>query len=288
MKDTESKLRPVPDWSDRTTLVPFSGLQILDFGFDLDAVEFRQRRFVERTTERRGDEEARELIPLHDDEERNRAILDAPHPDDLEYAVRPVAALEPFLAKWIPAPVLRVRPGLGADRSEQYDDGPFGWARLRVVELEERDPASGHTHRVQLAFDTTLAKEQPAGRYLSPDRTDSEDEREFRFVSDPDHAIPFLTFQRAEGPDGELVDTQAWVAQWLNEIFVEYKQARVRGRPLRPEDFPNRFEHLARYMALLILIDRAVKVPRICLVDVVAHTGVRFPGTTPPSMDVAR
>ena len=26
----------------------------------------------------------------------------------------------------------------------------------------------------------------------------------------------------------------------------------------------------------------------ICLVDVVAHTGVRFPGTTPPSMDVAR
>ena len=270
MKDTESKLRPVPDWDDRTTLVPFSGLQMLDLGFDLDEVKFRQRRFVERTTERRSDEEARELIPLYDDEERNESVLAAPHPDDLEYGVQAIRALEPFLGKWVPAPVLRVRPGLGADRSERYDDGPFGWARLRVVELEEKDPATGHTHRAQLAFDTTLAKEQPAGRYLSPDRTDSEDEREFRFVSDPDHVIPFLAFQRPEGADGALVDTQAWVAQWLNEIFVEYKQARAGGRPLRPEDFPNRFEHLARYMTLLALIDSAVEIPRICLVDVVS------------------
>ena len=286
MKDTESKLRPVPDWGDRTTLVPFSGLQILDFGFDLDAVEFRQRRFVERTTERREDEEARELIPLHDDEERNEAVLAAPHPDDLEYGVRPVAALEAFLGKWVPAPVLRVRPGLGTDRSERYDDGPFGWARLRVAELPDKDPATGLTHRVQLALDTTLAKEQPAGRYLSPDRTDSEDEREFRFVSDPDHVIPFLTFQRPEGRDGEMVDTQAWVAQWLNEIFVEYRQARVGGRPLRPEDFPNRFEHLARFMTLLAVIDRAVEIPRICLVDVVSAEARHAPFDVDLVLDV--
>ena len=286
MKDTESKLRPVPDWGDRTTLVPFSGLQMLDFGFDLDEVEFRQRRFVERTTERRSDVEARELIPLYEDEERNESVLAAPHPDDLEYGVRKVAALEPFLDKWVPAPVLRVRPGLGTDRSERYDDGPFGWARLRVAELGVKDPATGHTHRVQLAFDTTLANEQPAGRYLSPDRMDSEDEREFRFVSDPDHVIPFLTFQRAEGADGEMVDTQAWVAQWLNEVFVEYKQARAGGRPLRPEDFPNRFEHLARFMTLLVLIDRAVEVPRIRLVDVVSAEARHAPFDVDLVLDV--
>ena len=270
MNDTESKLRPIPDWEDETTLVPYTGIQTLDFGFDLDAVEFRPRRFVERSTERIGDEEARDLLPLYEEEHRNEAILAAPHSDDLEYGVRSVAALEPFLDKWMPAPVLRVRPGLGTDRGERYDDGPFGWARLRLTELAAKEFGTGHTHRMQLSFDTTLAKEQPSGRYLAPERTDSEDEREFRFVSDPDHVIPFLTFRHEEGPDGTMVDTQAWVAEWLHETFVEYKQARVGGRPLREEDFPYRFEHLARFMTLLAFVDRAVQVPRIRLVDVVS------------------
>ena len=286
MKDTEPKLRPVPDWADETTLVPFSGLQMLDFGFELDAVEMRPRRFIERTTQRIGDEEARDLIPLYDEEHRNEPILATPHPDDLEYAVRAVNALEPFLDKWVPAPVLRVRPGLGTNRSERYDDGPFGWARLRVTELGVKDEATGHTHRMQLAFDTTLAKEDAGERYLSPERKDSEDEREFRFVSDPDHVVPFLTFRREEGPDGATVDTQAWVAEWLEEMFVEYKQARVGGRPLRPEDFPNRFEHLARYMALLALVDRAVKVPRIRLVDVVSAEARHAPFDVDLVLDV--
>ena len=64
MTDTESRLRPVPDWGDETTLIPFSGLQILDFGFDFDAVSMRPRQFIERTAERPGEEEARELLPL--------------------------------------------------------------------------------------------------------------------------------------------------------------------------------------------------------------------------------
>lgn len=286
MEDSESNLRPVPDWGAEATLVPFSGLQMLDFGFELDAVEMRPRRFIERTTQRIADEEARDLIPLYDEEHRNEPILAAPHADDLEYAVRAVRALEPFLDKWVPAPVLRVRPGLGSNRSERYDDGPFAWARLRVTELEAKDRATGHTHRVQLAFDTTLAKEHPGERYLSPELKDSEDEREFRFVSEPDHVVPFLTFLRDEGGAGERIDTQAWVAEWLDEVFVEYKQARVGGRPLRPEDFPYRFEHLARYMALLALIDRAVEVPRIRMVDVVSAEARHAPFDVDLVLDV--
>ena len=270
MKDTESILRPVPDWGDETTLVPYSGLQMLDFGFDESAVDMRPRRFIERTTQQEDGEDFHELHPLFDEEHRNEAILAGHRRDDLEYSIRPSAALDPFLDKWIPAPVLRIRLGLGVDRKEQYDDGPFGWARLRVTDLGRKDPATGHTHRVQLAFDTTLVRDHPVGRYLSPDLKDSEDEREFRFVSDPDHVTPLLTFQREEGPDGALVDTQAWVADWLKEVFYEYRQARNRGRPLRTEDFPHQFEHLARYMALLALLDRALNVPRIRLVDVVS------------------
>ena len=52
MKETESTLRPIPDWGDEITLVPFSGVQMLDFGFDLESVPFRSRRFIERMTRR--------------------------------------------------------------------------------------------------------------------------------------------------------------------------------------------------------------------------------------------
>ena len=286
MNDTESRLRPVPDWSSETTLIPYSGLQILDFGFDFDAVNMRPRRFIERTAQREGEEEARELLPLSDDERRDEPILEASRPDDDEYAVSAQRAIDPFLQKWVPAPVLRIRQGRGADRSEYYDDGPFGWARLRVVDLGGKDPATGHTHRVQLAFDTTLAKDHPGGRYLSPEPKDSEDERQFRFVSDPDHVTPFLTFQRRVDADGTMVDTQAWVAEWLEEVFHEYMQARRGGRPLTEEDFEYRFEHLAHYMALLALVDRAVKVPRFRLVDVVSRHARHAPFDVDLVLDV--
>ncbi len=270
MKETESFLRPIPDWGDETTLVPFSGVQILDFGFDIDDVPFRARRFIERITPRPGEESTCDLIPLFEDEERNEAILAAGNVDDAEYGFRAVQALEPFLGKWVPAPVLRIRPGLGSDRGEVYDDGPFGWSRLRVIELAGRDPATGHSHRVQLAFDTALVSEQPPGRYLAPEDKDSEDEREFRFVCDPDHVTPFLTFVREDEAHAAGVDVQAWVVDWIEEVFLEYKQARVGKRTLRDEDFPYSFEHLARYLTLLALVERAVRVPRIKIVDVVS------------------
>lgn len=270
MKDTQSTLRPIPDWSGETTLVPFSGIQILDFGFDLDRVEMRPLRFVERVAERTDEEEIRELHPVRETGRHEEPDTDAVRDDDLEYGIRVQAALDPFLEKWVPAPVLRIRLGLGADRGERFDDGPFCWARLRVTALPQKDPATGHTHRVQLALDTALAGDQPGGRYLAPEHKDSEDERQFRFVSDPDLVTPFLTFQREGGADGGMIDTQAWVSDWLEEMFREYKLARRGGRALREEDFPYQFEHLARFLALLALVERAVDIPRIRLVDVVS------------------
>jgi len=265
MKDTERMLRPTPCWGEEVTLVPYSGLQMLDFGFDETAMNMRPRRFIER--KEGGDKQVLHPVPeeeRHDGEEDGANGLGS-RDDDLEYSIRPAKALDPFLDKWLPAPVLRIRPGRGADGKEQYDDGPFGWARLRVTDLGRKDPATGHTHRVQLAFDTSLAQDAPGGRYLAPDPKDSEDEREFRFVSDPGHVTPFLTYQ----PEGTAIDTQKWVDIWLDEVFREYRQARSR-RPLRDEDFPYSFEHLARYMTLLALLDHALEMPRIRLADVVS------------------
>lgn len=277
MREKESILRPVPDWGNDITLVPFSGVQMLDFGFDLDSVPFRSRRFIERITQEEGSDATCDLIPLFDEEDRNDEIRAAGNIDDVEYGFRAVQGLEPFLEKWVPVPVLRVRPGLASDRSERYDDGPFGWARLRVVELARSDPDTGHTHRIQIAFDTTLVTGEPGGRYLQPVFKDSEDEREFRLVSSPDHVAPFLTFEQDDETLSAKVDTQAWVADWIEEIFIEFKKARVGKRALREEDFPYRFEHLARFLTLLAFIERAVRVPRIKLVDVVSDEARHAP-----------
>lgn len=268
MAGDTAALRKLCAWKPEITLVPFSGIQILDFGFDLDALEFKPRGFIERTTGREGDQEVRTLIPLSGDDERDAAVLSARHADDAEYAIKAVTALEPFLNKWAPAPVLHILPGRGPGGREQFDAGPTTWARLRVVELPERDPATGHTHRFQIAFDTALAATRDQAAYLTPTLKDAEDEAEFRFVSDPADMDWFLRSPQAIAT-GELVDLQLWVSEWLQEMFVEFKQALRPGRPLREQDFPYKFEHWARYLTLIDLVGQ-VPIPKIRLLDVVS------------------
>ena len=45
---TSQHLAHLVDWRDEVTLVPYSGTQILDFGFRLDALDIRNARYVER------------------------------------------------------------------------------------------------------------------------------------------------------------------------------------------------------------------------------------------------
>ncbi|MDK3075218.1 virulence factor SrfB [Sedimentitalea sp. JM2-8] len=262
-------LAQLVDWRDDVTLVPYSGTQILDFGFRLDALDLKNARFVERVIG--GTENADEwaLVPLTGNAELDAAIEDAAHPDDDEYSVRPVAALEPFLSKWMPVPVLRIKTDRGAGGEERFDPGPSSWARIRTVELEEPDPATGHTHRVQLAIDTALIDADQGFQYVSPDRSDAEKSRDFRFVSDPARMDWFL--RRLE-PDshGEMLDLQKWVSDWLEDTFMAYKRAERPGRRISKDDLPHRFEHWARYLAYLRLIDHAVKVPKLRFANTVS------------------
>lgn len=262
------ELRRLCAWKDETTLVPFSGIQILDFGIAEDRAPFRQKGFIERTTGQDGDMVIRTLLPLTGEDDLDAAVLDARHPDDLAYDITVKQALEAFTGDWLPAPLLRIRPGRAADGREQFDAGPSTWARLRVVRLPERD-AAGNTHRVQLAIDTALVAEDDAAFYLTPSRKDAEDEREFRFVAAPSDMTWFLR-RPAQLPTGETVDVQAWVGEWLEEQFLDHKRARKRGKPLDDNDIPYKFEHFARYFTLIALIEALAGIPKIRLLDVVS------------------
>lgn len=256
-------IRDLHTWKDETTIVPFSGIQFLDFGFDYQASGFRNMKFVERTTEVTDEGDERTLIVLTGDQERDERTLGSDQPDDMPYTVTGERALEPFIEKWTPVPVLRIRPG-GVNGEDQYDAGPSCWARLLVKELATPDPKTGHTHRIILALDTTCEPLEDPLFYQVPDVEDGE--RQFSFVSNPDHAAWFVSRVEADA-NGNLHDLQAWVDEWLYEQFEA-----VRRRPRRENDEPQPlFEHWARYLAFLALIDGAVSFPRIRLIDTMSR-----------------
>ena len=280
MQDSQH-LAQLVDWRDEVTLVPYSGTQMLDFGFQLDALELRNARFVERVVGGTDTAEEWALLPLTGDADADAAVTDSGQADDDEYSVRSVAALEPFLEKWIPVPVLRIKNDRGPGGEERFDPGPTSWARMRIVELAEPDPETGHTHRVQLALDTTLIESENTLQYVAPDRGDAEKSRDFRFVSDPEQMDWFL--RRPEpAADGEILDMQKWVSDWLDDLFMSFKRAERPGRKILHENLPHKFEHWARYLACLRLIDHAVQIPKFRLANTISSRD----GVTPVDVEL--
>lgn len=283
--ESQDSLRQLSKLQGEITLVPYSGVQILDFGFDFNALDIRPFRFIERTTGVQDGMKERTLIPLTGDEERDAEVLEATQDDDDAYSVRPIASMEPFLDKWIPVPVLRLKNQRGPAGEERYDPGPSSWARLRIVELPEPDNASAHTHRLQLALDTTLVDREQGDYYIAPERGDAEKPRDFRLVSDPADMGWFLR-RLMDGEDGTVVDLQLWVSEWLKDLFLDFKRAERPGRRVSEEDLPHDFEHWARYLSFLQLVEKAVTPPKMRFVNTVSERDAVAPVNVDLVLDV--
>ena len=269
LKERKPHIRSLSNLRSEITLVPFSGIQMLDFGFNLNKLELRPFRFIERVTGEQDGEKILTLYPLSGDDDRDADILDARHDEDDEYSVRPVASLEPFLEKWVPVPVLRLKNQRGASGELQYDPGPSSWARMRIAELAEADPESGDTHRIQIAMDTSLVDAQQDDNYIAPELADAEKAREFKLATEPNDMRWFLRRPETD-EEGNMLDHQRWVSDWLKEIFLSFKRAERPGRRFSEEDLPHRFEHWARFLAYLQLVEAAVKPPTIKFANTVS------------------
>ena len=284
----KSPLAPVPDWRDEVTIVPWSGVQMLDFGFRQSDLDLRNMRFVERVVDRPdaapGMEE-RVLIPLTGDEETDAPAIAAARMDDDEYSLSVQAAMEPFLGQWVPVPVLRVKSVRGHAGEELFDPGPTAWALLRTVRLAEPDPDTGHTHRVQLALDTALGPDRDALTYPAPDRADALNSREFRFVSDPARMDWFLRRLETDAT-GQVIDPQGWVSDLLDGLFLAYKRAERPGRKITRESLPHRLEHWSRYLAYLRVLDAAVRFPLLRLCNTVGEHDALTPIAVDLVLDV--
>lgn len=283
--DRKPQIRQLAALREEITLVPFSGIQMLDFGFDIASLDMRPLRFIERVTGQQGEEDILTLFPLTGDDDRDAEVLDGRRDDDDEYSVRPAAALDPFLGQWVPAPFLRLKSQRGPAGELQYDPGPSSWARMRVVALAEPDAASGHTHRVQIALDTALIAQQQGAAYVAPEQADAEKSRDFKLASDPNDMRWFL--RRPETDEaGSLLDHQRWVSDWLKELFLNFKRAERPGRRFSEDSLPHRFEHWARYLACLHLVDKACSPPRVRFANTVSERDAVTPVNVDLVLDV--
>lgn len=283
-----SALAKITNWRDEITIVPYSGIQILDFGFRQSDLKLRSMRFIERVVDRPDATpglEERVLIPLTGDEEQDAEVIATARADDDEYSVGDIAAMDPFLGTWVPVPVLRIKSARGPGGEELYDPGPSAWALLRTVRLPAPDPDTGHTHRIQLAFDTALGPEKDGIIYSAPDRGDAANSREFRFVSDPARMDWFLRRVETDAAE-QLVDLQSWVSDCLAELFLSLKRAERPGRNITEETLPHRLEHWARYLAYLRLLDEAVSFPLVRLSNTVGEHDALSPVEVDLVLDV--
>ena len=230
------------------SLVPQSGIQIVDLRCDLAALPRLTRPFWEEELREDIGADGRPRIILRALEAGPDGTLFDPvtgtrPPEDRIYQIGRTQALEPALGCWTPLPYFQVK-GPRPDGGLSLEDGPTNWARLRIAPLAEPDRA-GNTHAVTLAFDTGLI---PRGKpYVALAPTPEETE----------YALA------VEGAQNAWFLKELWVDQWLDANFREARQAARGGRPLRPEDLPWRAEHWARMLTLLAILDEWGQMPRV-------------------------
>jgi hypothetical protein len=270
-------VKPLRKLRSTISLIPNSGLQFLDFVFDIDKLAKINRVFWEEKLEDQPPDEngkvpvnLRCLYPDEKTGDLTDPTTGAMPPVDETYAFNKAKALEVFLGKWVPLPYFRVK-SKSIQGGDVLDRGPTNWARVRVVEMAERD-RDGNSHQVVICFDTAVRPRDESRPYLVPSPGDSEQEQEFVFVpSEKDNAW-FIN--------------EDWVDQWLDELFLEMKRAQRPGRPLRDEDMPYVTEHWARYLTFLEVLKDTQSLPRLRLIDTFSKVKKYMPISVDLMLDV--
>jgi hypothetical protein len=228
-------------------LLAGSGIQFVDFEIPAGLLALTYGRFVEDYDATHGSL----LIPLedrpdYDGVEWHPATGRALSPDETLWLTG-FGAVEPYLGVWLPAPCLRVvLDHAGAPR---FDIGPGNWARL-FIESPVADIRTVTRLKGVLAIDTRIDEtpRSAAPAYLAPNLDDVRHGAEYRLASDAVALAPLLS--------------EAWIDRWLAGRFRTWRTAGSTSAsvPVAPE---GRFalEHIARYIALLRLLDRSHALP---------------------------
>lgn len=241
-------------------IVPDSGIQFWDVDFNVDQLPRTARSFWEEIITAGQDDEGDTLaLRQLEKHEASGEFFDPASgitpPAEETYTIGRNHAIDMHMNQWVPLPFFLVS-ARGHHGEEVYDQGPTNWVR-GFLTTSGADAVQDQTHRLILAFDTTLLPRTSDSPYVAPSPENSERQQEFAFVADSGVNSWF--------------QHQDWVGDWLEEMLIAMRVAQRGGRALKAADLPHACEHYARYQVFLSLLHEAGLLPRIRLLDVVSE-----------------
>lgn len=219
-------LPEIPPYEDVITLVSDSGIQFMDFAFQMNPAKEPAGCFAR--------EVADVLVRLFYNQEKDYYFFEKePNVPEIVRRYEEVElklSLEALDSKWLPLPMFRFKA------PHDFEEGPCNWARMRLVRLDMPD-LQGNTHRLTLAFDTHVIDRGGKSRYLAPSKEDVATGARFR-----------LAFTSAET---NWFMAQEWLGEWLQELYKEYFTQKTSEE--LEDDLKNRL-HQAHYLNVLSLL----------------------------------
>lgn len=237
------------------SLVPSSGVQIIDLGFPGGRQAGVETSFP--FYEPPGGVEPPKRVSNDDD----GAVV--------SYEVDLRKLTETFGGVWTPLPMFREEQG-GA-----YYHGPTNWARVYLENLPEPDE-NGFEYRVLIAFDTNLLPQRDNEAYLAPSSNDAQRGAVFSLCND-EAALDWFAGLK-------------WVRDWCREsvrdmITREESRRRRSASVANDEQIAERMEGagevIARYKALVFLLNELDLLPKVRVIDRVSS-----PRPTPIDVDL--
>lgn len=243
------------DQNQMITIVPGGCIQFVDRTLNLIAAPrvrlyFREQRRLDAVAE--DGSVPFDLFCLEMDEDSGECVdRISRKPGNSDYEIDGAKALDMFLDRWVPVPMLRLKPDRWPDGGHRFEQGPSNWTRVYVTR-SEGDAAA--THKVVLAIDTVVEHIQPGSDTtyaLSPQ--DVAGNSQFALAS---HERDNAWFLNAH-----------WVDDWLNEIREDFDTRKRKGKKSWADEERPKFAHLANYLAFLELLVRADVFPMLRVVD---------------------
>jgi hypothetical protein len=241
-------------------LLSHSGIQFIDLRRKTSALPATVGKLIEEADA----EDGQMLIPLNERSEFDGAELQPITGEQLAPSqslwFSGYQALEPFIATWIPLPLLRFL-GRVYGGELRLDNGPSNWVRLYI----ER-PANGLRAAEELTavlaidanIDASIRIEQDD--YLAPNNDDVVFAPIFKLVTEAANLSEFLS--------------DAWFEAWLSRRYDAHVASqsapvgKARSQPAKPDETPFALKHFARYISMLKVLSVSANIPQLQFIDV--------------------
>lgn len=231
------------------SLIMNCGVQFLDFGLKIDWKDKEWRAKSMGNFASGGENHPIRRLVEHRSGEGYCDSSDLSRMVKVEHEISVEQSFKLLDGVWLPIPVLRT-----VASTDGFDEGPYNWARARIVKLAEPD-VEGNTYRVTLAFDTKIFPNRADVAYLAPTEEDVRSGAVFGLAYQSHQMSWFLDYK--------------WINEWLLELFTELAPENDRLK-IHPDDLKMDIAakfHQGHYLNILAILGEEIDIPRIKMIS---------------------